>query len=239
MRVRHYCRFTLFAGLLALGVLTSPGVRAHAEGACKPDKFEGLVCGEGDGALRVIEQTTSPSKRFAFAWRDRDGLPTAEPDDDTLDNVLLRIEDGAILKKGKYWNTGEVRANRRDEIAVWSPDSNRVIEFYTTRYDTEVIDLYEVGDGRSIAGPLNLLKTVDKAAKTAANRGRRTPVNYAMSVTAETVKFDNNGRLRVHVYLFVPKGDNEKEYEITLAVSGRGSRTVARLVSVRRATAEQ
>jgi hypothetical protein len=67
---------------------------AHAGmGPCVPDEHQGLVCGSGDGAARVIEETLSPSKRFALAWRTPDGTPDDQPDSDKIE--LVRALDVA------------------------------------------------------------------------------------------------------------------------------------------------
>ena len=90
---------------------------AHADtGRCKPDAFGGTTCGEGAGAARVIEGTTSPSKAYAFAWRSTKTPPTEVPDEENLESVLIRLADGMVLTKtrGEYWNTGTVHINRTE-----------------------------------------------------------------------------------------------------------------------------
>lgn len=39
-----------------------------------------------------------------------------------------------------YWASGEMRANRRDLIAAWSPDSRAVVEVENSRWETESLD---------------------------------------------------------------------------------------------------
>ena len=64
----HFTTRIFAAALVAAVLFTSPP--AHADmGPCKPDKHDGLICGSGDGAARVIDDTTSPSKQLALAWR--------------------------------------------------------------------------------------------------------------------------------------------------------------------------
>src|SRR3569833_1908103 len=87
---------------LALYVLQATAVHAQA---CVADQGGDLVCGEGKAAMRVVANTTSPSKEYAFAWRSEQGLPPgrdAPPSD--VENLLIRISDGAVLAKlgGKY-----------------------------------------------------------------------------------------------------------------------------------------
>jgi hypothetical protein len=106
----HRCSVT--AAALAICTLIACAPRAVAEmGPCQPDKFGGLTCGSGVGAARVIEDTLSPSKRLALAWRSAKGPPTEDPVGET-EIIVVRIADGAILaaSKGMYWNTGEARA---------------------------------------------------------------------------------------------------------------------------------
>ena len=67
-------------------------------GPCQPDKFDGLICGSGIGAARVIADTLSPSKRLALAWRSPKGAPTEVPSGDT-EILVVRVADGAIRRK--------------------------------------------------------------------------------------------------------------------------------------------
>ena len=76
--------------------------------------------------MRVVADTISPSKNYAFAWRSEQGLPSGRDQPPTgVENLLIRIADGAVLAKlgGEYWATGDMRANRYDLLAAWSPDS--------------------------------------------------------------------------------------------------------------------
>jgi hypothetical protein len=68
-------RASVAAAAILIGVCS--GARAGT-GPCKPDQFNGLTCGDGPGAARVIEGTMSPSKQIAFAWREP-GKPSARP----------------------------------------------------------------------------------------------------------------------------------------------------------------
>ena len=79
---------------LVAAVVASP-VKAEM-GPCQPDKDGGLTCGSGPGAARVVEGTMSPSKRFAFAWRAPGSSSADDPDPDKVENLLIRISDGAV-----------------------------------------------------------------------------------------------------------------------------------------------
>ncbi len=142
--------------LLTAAALLAACVPAHAEASpCKPDQFNGLTCGVGPGAARVIEGTTSPDNRLAFAWRDPGKAPTEEPDIYNVESVLIQLHDGRALAMapGGFWNTSTMRVNHYDFHAIWSPDSNYVIELLDFRWSTETLRLYALRKGDA---PLSL-----------------------------------------------------------------------------------
>ncbi len=56
--------------------LLAAALPAHAEiGPCQPDQFDSFICGSGEGAARIIEDTLSPDKTLAFAWRNPKAAP--------------------------------------------------------------------------------------------------------------------------------------------------------------------
>src|SRR5882724_1830459 len=95
--------------LASLAVLLAVLLPSACEAGCAADQHGGLVCGEGKDAVRVIDDTTSPSKTLALAWRCAAGFPAdgKEPAGD-IENVIVRLEDGAVLGKigAAYWDTG-------------------------------------------------------------------------------------------------------------------------------------
>ena len=91
---RSVHRASVAAAAILIGACT--GARAGT-GPCKPDQFNGLTCGEGPGAARVIEGTMSPSKQIAFAWREPGKPPTEEPDIYQVESMLLWLYSGTAL----------------------------------------------------------------------------------------------------------------------------------------------
>jgi len=123
--------------LAALWLLVlAPASPARAEtGPCVADQAGVMTCGQGPGAARVVDGTTSPSKRLAFAWRVPGRSPTQPPDQTgdsmfTVESLLIRLADGAVLSsaKGEYWRTGDLQANNIDENVAWSPNSRLAVE---------------------------------------------------------------------------------------------------------------
>src|SRR5215510_6123734 len=158
-------RTSALAAVFAVFSLMAPPAMAEM-GPCRPDDHESFICGSGAGAARVIADTLSPSKRLALAWRSLAGPPTEEPNDDP-EILVVRLADGAILaaSKGMYWNTGEARANRLEELATWSPISS-----FSSRFSTDNVDFYAFGANDEATGPFDLLKVMDPAVRTSLKR---------------------------------------------------------------------
>jgi hypothetical protein len=131
-------------------------------------------CGNGVGAARVIEDTVSPDKRFAFAWRDPEVVPDTMPEGFTdMEFLLARLSDGAVLAKDQteYWDTGEGHANGRQERAVWSPDGALAVRIYDTRFETSALQVYAPESNDDKAAVLDLKKIVEPAPRRKAGGG--------------------------------------------------------------------
>ena len=203
--------------------------------ACVADKYGGLVCGEGNNALRVIADTASPSGKFALAWRSAQGLPRGDKaPSGEIENVLIRLADGAPLAKlgGVFWATGEMRANRYDVIAAWSPDSGAVIEVSSDRWDTYSLGWYRL-DGGDKAATLDMRALVEPALKAKLPPAKR--VGYSFRVREDLpVKLDARGRASFTAMLYVPKAESSLDYSVLVDIAPRGGKPAARIVSMRR-----
>ena len=226
---------TFSVALLALYASQTAAVRAEA---CTADQRGGLVCGTGKSALRVFADTTSPSKEYAFAWRTAQGLPTGDDIPSDVENVLVRVSDGAVLATlgGTYWETGGMRANRYELKAAWSPDSRSVIEVANSRWDSDSFAYYRI-DGAT-ASKLNLRALVEPVL-TARLPPRNRKGNSFRVRTDLPVTLDARGRVRFTAMLYVPKGETSNDYKVQLNIRERGGKPSADVVSVRRVTADQ
>jgi len=203
-------------------------------GPCQPDTHEGLICGSGNGAARVIADTISPSKRLALAWRSPGAPPTEQPDDDEIELLLVRLSDGAVLstQKGAFWDTGEMRANRRDQQAAWSPDSRLIVETYHSRFSTDSMTVFAIAPGDKASLSLDLLKIMDTAVRAELKRRVRNVEPYELYV--QRVAIDRGGRIRALVDLWVPKDGPSATFAVAAAVTRKGDALAARVTSVRR-----
>ncbi len=217
--------------ILAFAVI-APAVAA--EPGCVPDQHESFICGEGKGAIRIFPETIAPSGKLAFGWRTSEGLPAgqAEPPGD-VEDVLVRLPDGVVLGRlgGAYWATGEMRANRYDLIAAWSPDSRRVVELANSRWETDSFRYYFV-EGDHVTS-VDLHQEAERSVR--ALRPRADGGSRVFRVREDQpVTLDNAGVLRFAALLFVPKSDEGSlGFRVTLAISGTGALNV-RVMSARR-----
>jgi hypothetical protein len=228
-------RRSVTAAALAFYALIACAPRATAEmGPCQPDKFGGLTCGSGVGAARVIEDTLSPSKRLALAWRSTKGPPTEDPVGET-EIIVVRLADGAVLatSTGTYWNTGEARANRLEELATWSPNSRLLIRSFNSRFSTDNVDLYAFGANDEATGPFDLLKVIDPAVRTSLRRRVKDEQTYVFSISNDpAMSIGNGGLARAAVMMWVPKDGPERNFTVTVRVM-RGAKSLdARIVAV-------
>jgi hypothetical protein len=229
--MRHALVFPLV--VVALHVQQLPA--AHAQ-ACAPDQHGGLVCGEGKAAMRVVADTTSPSKNYAFAWRGEQGLAVGDPPPG-VENLLVRISDGAVLAKlgGTYWATGEMRANRYELVAAWSPDSRSVVEVANSRWDSDSFAYYRIDGATAVKLDLRtLVEPVMAARLPPRNRqGNSFRVRTDLPLT-----LDARGRLRFTAMLYVPKGETSNDYKIQVNIRTAGGKPSAQVVSMRRVKAD-
>lgn len=216
--------------LLALYASQTAAVRGEA---CIADQRGGLVCGTGKGALRVFANTISPSRNYAFAWRTAQGLPSGDQTPNDVENVLIRVTDGTVLATlgGTYWETGEMRANRYDLLAAWSPDSQAVIEVANSRWDSDSFAYYRIDGATATRLDLRaLVEPVMTARLPPRNRqGNSFRVREDLPVT-----LDARGRVRFTAMLYVPKGETSNDYKVQVNVRTTGGKPSAQVVSMRR-----
>jgi hypothetical protein len=197
-----------------------------------------MTCGQGPGAARVVDGTTSPSKRFAFAWRAPGRSPTEPPDQTgdsmfTVESLLIRLSDGAVLSsaKGEYWRTGDLETNHIDENVAWSPNSRLAVEVQDSKWHTDVLRLYAIGADDKVL-VLDLQKIIEPAVRKQLRQLGKNDRIYTFSVEGPTV--DDSGLVRAPVLMQIPKQEGDLNFDATLQVSQKNGALSAGDVSVRR-----
>lgn len=159
-------------------------LNAAAEmGRCVPDGEGYMRCGSGTGAARVIAKTISPSKRLAFAWRLTDRPPTTTPDADDrdLENMIVRLEDGAVLAKshGTYWDLGQKIA-KQYMFAVWSPDSRLLVKVAQSA-EFASAEFFSFASDDMATGPFELADAIVPALQTKIGGKGTSPNDFVFS----------------------------------------------------------
>jgi len=229
--------------LAALWLLVlAPASPVGAEtGPCVSDQAGVMTCGQGPGAARVVDGTTSPSKRLAFAWRAPGRSPTEPPPEgkgDSLlivESLLIRLSDGAVLSsaKGMYWRTGDSRANHMTEEVAWSPNSRLAIEVQSSKWSSDFLRLYAIGADDKVL-VLDLQKIIEPAVRKRLRLLGKNDGDYAFSVENPPPTVDDSGLVRVAVLMQIPKQDGYLDLDVTLQVSQKNGALSAGDVSVRR-----
>jgi hypothetical protein len=209
-------------------------------GPCVSDQAGVMICGQGPGAARVVDGTTSPSKRLAFAWRAPGRSPTEPPPDgkgDSLlivESLLIRLSDGAVLSsaKGEYWRTGDLQANHIDESVAWSPNSRLAIEAQDSKWSTDILRLYAIGADDKVL-VLDLQKIIEPAVRARLRQLGKNDRIYTFSVE-DGLTVDDSGLVRAPVLLQIPKQEGDLNFDVTLQVSQKNGALSAGDVSVRR-----
>jgi hypothetical protein len=216
-------------------------VATQAQASCAALQGGAVICGEGKEAMRVLSGTNSPDLRFAIAWRERDGAGRDEPNPDNVDNLLVRLSDGAVLLTlgGNHWETDKFRANRRDEYAFWSKDSRFMLEISNDRWDTFSLRAVAL-DGDTVAGSADLLPTIEKETRALRIKRKGSPADGALSFRidqdeAHQPYLTDKGELRLRAFLFVPKSESgQTSVDIRVQLAMKAGRLEARLISARR-----
>ncbi len=230
--------FAVPIALMLAGLAAAP--TAAGMGPCRPEAREdidkSLVCGSGDGAARVIRNTISPSKRLALAWRNSGAPPTVVPEenDPNLELVIVRLKDGVTLWKadGAYWDTGDTHINNIFEVATWSPDSRLLIETYDSRYSSDAVNLFAIGDNDVVTGPFDLLKVLGLAVR-AQMKDVKDADGYDFFISLDRpMTIDNRGLIRATIVMSPGKFGPYRYYKMTAQIVRNGNALDAKVLSV-------
>jgi len=219
---------------MSLSALTSGPSNAAAEmGPCTPATFD-LICGSGDGAARVIVKTISPLKRVAFAWRLANGPPTDRPEDGdpNLENLIIRIADGAVLAKshGTYWDLS-TKIAKAYLITAWSPDSRLLVKV-EQRAGFASAELFSFSQDDSAIGPFELVKLIAPAVL-AQMQGVQDTDNYQLVFASHPpMTVDDRGLLHANVFARDQGSSEGPAYDVTMQITRAADSLDAKVVSV-------
>lgn len=225
-------RISILTPLLFAFALSTASARAEI-GPCVPAVFD-LICGNGNGAARVIVKTISPSKRLAFAWRLAKRPPGAIPNDDTddLENFVIRIEDGAILAKshGSYWDLSTKIAKAFLAVA-WSPDSRLLVKVeQSAKYSSA--ELYSFTDADKATGPVDLVKVIKPAVLEKMHKTKDPDNSILLFAFKPAVTVDDQGLIHATVFTGARDAADGPTYDVVVQAVPAADSLAAEVVSI-------
>lgn len=207
---------------MALAIATaSPAAHANASELPKPQSCvreqATTVCHHGGLTMRTIEETTSPSGRYAMAWVvPEDAVGTSrlklDPSDGSMslpdgepENVVLRLRDGAVIAHAGSTHFGDHELYNYAELnAAWSADETRLITRQNDRWDTLGADVFRFDRNGKLMAHGDLLAIVRRVGRR--HLARRKHANsieaYEAHVVAE--RFDRGNRMEIKTVLQIP-----------------------------------
>jgi hypothetical protein len=212
--------------LCALATLFVWPNSATAEmGPCRPLGGAVMFCGSGDRAARTFYKTTSPSGRLAFGWRLTDRPPTLVPEenDPSLENIVVRIGDGAVLAKshGSYWDLG-TKIAKAHVFAAWSPDSHLAVKI-EQRAESASAEFFAFTEHDTALGPFELVQVI-KPAVLAEMKTQSASDDYALVFSSHPeMTIDNEGLVHICLQAVSENGPDSPIYETIVQLHAAGS----------------
>jgi hypothetical protein len=194
-----------------------------------------MFCGSGAGAVRTFYKTTSPSGRLAFGWRLTDRPPTVVPEenDPNLENIVVRIDDGAILAKshGSYWDLGSKIA-KAHVSAAWSPDSHLALKV-EQRVGFASAELFAFSDNDTAIGPFELVDLLKPALLTKMQNVTDASNYSLLFFSHPTMTIDNQARIHLIVCTVATQNmQHGPHYEVTIRVNPATNKLTAEIDSL-------
>jgi hypothetical protein len=195
-----------------------------------------MYCGEGDGAARIVPNTTSPSHRLALAWRVNNKPPTRRPDEDdpALESLIVRVDDGAILAKAKgtYWNTGDRYAPKQYLSAAWSQNSRLLIRTAGVGSGPDSAEVFAFAADDRVTGPFDLVKVLDPAVRAQMKGVQRLEEYLLRFCYRPEPTIDDQGLIQASVFMARQDADDGPIYNLTAQATFDGDSLNAKVLSI-------
>ena len=223
----------LAAALVALSAVTAtaaaPDGAQTKPGPCLPTSQNRVTCGNGSGALMVLDGTTSPSGKLAIAWRSRSGGTEDVPDIDSVENHLVRLEDGKSLALvvGRSWNTDQAQGNHIYQTVAWSPDSRWLLVGDGGKWALEAIAIYSIDEGAGAARGLGLFRTISTAAARVLRErvGASKAGSYVLDISGDQrIEIANTGVVSIPMLFQIPKEEKDIDLLVRFKALRNGGR---------------
>ena len=176
---------------LVIATLLGGGLPAVAElGPCKADARQMPLCGSGKGAARVVHDTISTDKKSRWPGVIPTRTPLPSPRTTATSSCYSSASPMAPCCESdtEYFRNPGQYANRREEYAIWSPDSRMLIRQYDIRFGTDVYKLYRIGADGALSGEIDLDKMIEDAVYARLQKIGRKRDDYSMFYTTTAAR---------------------------------------------------
>jgi hypothetical protein len=223
----------LIVALVVLDLAWIFPIRAEI-GPCTQGNYD-LICGDGIGAARAIAKTISPSKRLAFAWRLADKLPTTVPEvgDPNLENMIVRLWDGAVLAKssGSYWDLGSKIA-KAYLMTAWSPDSRLLVKV-EQRVESVSAEIFAFAENDTVIGPFDLVNVIEPIVQAKTNGTKEVGKSSLVIDAHPSMTLDDSGLMRAAVKMRMQDAAAYGQtYDVTVQVTRKADSLDASVTSI-------
>jgi hypothetical protein len=184
------------------------------------------------GPFVVLENTSSPNGRYAFAWAapqkykidwaalnrgEISALPNSDDFADAVINYLVDLKDGKILAtfhRAQAWELPDGRhGNHRDLEVAWSPNGELVVAIYSLKWQYESFQGFRIAP--SGVATVEIGKPLEAAwrqhlSKRAGRRYKQRADLLAISFS-ELKAMETEGNFAVHALAEIPKSASEDD----------------------------
>ena len=184
------------------------------------------------GPFVVLENTSSPDGRYAFAWAapekykidwaalnrgEMTPLPNSDDFADAVINYLVDVKDGKILatfRGAQAWRLPDgSHGNHRDLEVAWSPNGEFAVAIYSLKWQSESFQGFRITPAG--VATVEIGKPLETAwrqhlSKTAGQRYKRRADSLAISF-GELKAMETEGSFAVHALAEIPKSASEDD----------------------------
>ncbi|TBW36256.1 hypothetical protein EYW49_14205 [Siculibacillus lacustris] len=194
--------------------------RAAADGPLRR-----TVCGTGAAAVWLFDggREASQDPRFAFGWRDAEGLPAFDDDEaipEAPETVLVRRADGATVAVfgAHAWRTATMHANHAFFEPVWSKHRRWLWVGGSERYFADSIDVVHFSpDGDRVAVGRLRDAVIGPIERDFATRGI---VGDFGPTLPESLRIDDDGRVTAEVHFWARvTGGPDRIYDVAFRLA--------------------
>ena len=102
---------------------------------------------------------------------------------------------------------------------MWAADRSMVVRAFQARFETPTLEVFAIGAGDKVMGPLNLRPLVERAVR-ARWKGARPFQDYVFSAGVDgDAKINGSGELRFALLVWIPKMGRHENFDVVIRIT--------------------